>query len=402
MAGPPTSGGQIPVRKATRIRPYRRQALQIVHVIARLNVGGAALHVMELAAEQRRLGHDVLVVAGTLAEGEESMEYRAEELGLPLLRMPELQRELSLRRDSTAVRKLRRVLAERRPDVLHTHTAKAGATGRSPRSSVRARPRALVHTFHGHVLTGYFGERRSRVYAAAERMLARRTGAVIAVSDQVRDDLVRLGVAPRERFVVIPYGFDLDRGRPGPRPGADRRRRGVRGRLGRPAHRDQAAARRRPALARCATAATRAVHGRRRRGPRRRPRRSPASSRCDARLVGFREGLADWYAGFDALALTSENEGTPVAAIEALAARRPVVATRVGGVPAVVTHGEDGFLVAGRRRRGARRTARRAGRRSGAARRGWARTAPSGCARSTPWPAWSAQVEALYDRLLAR
>ncbi len=184
----------------------------IVHVIARLNVGGAALHVMELAAAQIRLGHDVLVVAGTLAAGEESMEYRAEELELPLLRMPELQRELSLRQDGAAVRKLRRLLAERRPDVLHTHTAKAGATGRTAALSLgrSRRPRALVHTFHGHVLRGYFGERKSRAFALTERLLASRTGALIAVSEEVRDDLVALGVARPERFVVIPYGFDLE------------------------------------------------------------------------------------------------------------------------------------------------------------------------------------------------
>ena len=132
----------------------------IVHVIARLNVGGAALHVMELAAEQIRLGHDVLVVAGTLAEGEESMEYRAEELSLPLLRMPELQRELSLRRDAPAFRKLRRVLvraAARR--AAHAH----GEGGRDgpDRGAVAARSgRGRSSTrFHGHVLTGYFGER---------------------------------------------------------------------------------------------------------------------------------------------------------------------------------------------------------------------------------------------------
>ena len=180
----------------TAERPRR-----VVHAIARLNVGGAALHVMELAAEQIRRGHDVLVVAGTLAEGEESMEWRAEELGLPLVRMPELQRELSLRHDSAAIRKVRRLLDERRPDVLHTHTAKAGSAGRVAALSLprSRRPRALVHTFHGHVLRGYFSPRRSKAFALVERSLGARTGALVAVSEQVRDDLVSLGVAPRSR-----------------------------------------------------------------------------------------------------------------------------------------------------------------------------------------------------------
>ena len=322
---------------------------RIVHVIARLNVGGAALHVMELAAEQRRLGHDVLVVAGTLAEGEESMEYRAEELGLPLLRMPELQREVSVRRDGAAIRKLRRVLRERRPDVLHTHTAKAGATGRIAALSLRHGPRALVHTFHGHVLTGYFDERRSRAFTVAERLLARRTGAVIAVSEEVRDDLVRLGVAPRERFVVIPYGFDLeslaagDRARGRELAGAtDEFVVGWVGRLA-PVKQPLDAIRGFAALRERGVDALLCIVGD---GDERAATEALARELgVDVRFAGFQKGLADWYAGFDAFCLTSINEGTPVAAIEALAAGRPVVATRVGGVPAVVSDGEDGFLV---------------------------------------------------------
>src|SRR4029077_10513848 len=98
--------------------------------IARLNVGGAALSVLELAAGQQRLGHDVLVVAGTIPPGEASMEQLAGELGVPYRNVPELQRELSPRRDVAATRTIQHLLREGRPQVLHTHTAKAGATGR--------------------------------------------------------------------------------------------------------------------------------------------------------------------------------------------------------------------------------------------------------------------------------
>ena len=185
-------------------------SLSIVHVIARLNVGGAALHVLQLAHEQSRRGHDVVVVAGTLAAGEESMEYVADELGVELLRLPVLQRELSLRADPAAILALRRIIRQRRPDVLHTHTAKAGATGRlAAVSAGGARPRAIVHTYHGHVLSGYFSRRWERVFRWIERGLALTSGTLIAVSDEVRDDLVGFGVAPARRFVVVPYGFDL-------------------------------------------------------------------------------------------------------------------------------------------------------------------------------------------------
>ena len=185
-------------------------SVSIIHVIARLNVGGAALHVLQLAHEQSRRGHDVVVVAGTLAAGEESMEYVAEELGVEVLKLPLLQRELSLRADPAAILALRRIIRQRRPDVLHTHTAKAGATGRlAAISAGRARPRAIVHTYHGHVLSGYFSRRWERIFRWIERALALMSGTLIAVSDEVRDDLVSLGVAPAERFVVVPYGFEL-------------------------------------------------------------------------------------------------------------------------------------------------------------------------------------------------
>ena len=329
--------------------------LRIVHAIARLNVGGAALHVMELAAEQVRRGNDVVVVAGTLAEGEESMEWRAEELGLPLVRMPELQRELSLRHDGTAIRKLRRLLGEERVDVLHTHTAKAGSTGRIAALSLprSRRPRALVHTFHGHVLRGYFSPRRNRTYALVERALASRTGALVAVSEQVRDDLVGLGVAPRERFEVIPYGFDLS-GRVG---GGERER--VRGELGvdgallvgwvgrltaikQPLDAIRTLARLRDGGVDAVLAV--AGDGEERSATEALARELGVDG--STRFLGYVKDLAGLYAAIDVFLLTSLNEGTPVAAIEALAAGRPAVATRVGGVPAVVEDGEAGLLAA--------------------------------------------------------
>ena len=144
--------------------------MKIVHVIARLNVGGAALSVLELAAGQRRRGHDVLVVAGTIPPGEASMEHVAVELDVPYLRLPALTRELSPRDDLAAVRSLRRLLRTRRPDVLHTHTVEGGHDRPRRRAAPRARaPRAVVHTFHGHVLSGYFDPRRERVFRLVER-----------------------------------------------------------------------------------------------------------------------------------------------------------------------------------------------------------------------------------------
>jgi glycosyltransferase involved in cell wall biosynthesis len=331
--------------------------MRIVHVIARLNVGGAALHVLQLAHEQARRGHDVVVVAGTLAAGEESMEYVADELGVELLRLPVLQRELSLRADTAAIVALRRLIRSRRPDVLHTHTAKAGATGRlAALTSGGARPRAIVHTYHGHVLSGYFSRRWERVFRLIERTLAYASGTLVAVSDEVRDDLVRFGVAPARRFAVVPYGFDL----PAWSDADDESRRELRGEIG--AGDDafvvgwagRLTAIKRPldlirtlrALLDAGVDALLVLVG-------------DGEDRADVealaaelevaescRLVGFQQSIRPWYASFDALLLTSANEGTPVVAIEALAAGRPVVATRAGGTGAVVRNSESGYLEA--------------------------------------------------------
>jgi glycosyltransferase involved in cell wall biosynthesis len=330
--------------------------LSIVHAIARLNVGGAALNVLGLAAEQRRRGHDVVVVAGTLPTGEASMEYVAAELGVPVLHVSALQREISVQPDLTAIHALRRIITTRRPDILHTHTAKAGATGRiAALLSGRARPRGTVHTFHGHVLRGYFGPVREHLFIRVEWLLARMTGAVVTVSEEVRDDLVELGVAPRGKISVIPYGFDLSRlGRP-EQEARDRARSelGLRpetfvvGWVGRltPIKRPEDLIRTLARLVESGVDAALVAIGD---GPDRAAVEALAvelgvAERCH--LVGYQRDMSAWYGLFDAFELTSENEGTPVAVIEALASGCPVVATDAGGTASVVRNGESGYIV---------------------------------------------------------
>jgi glycosyltransferase involved in cell wall biosynthesis len=330
--------------------------VKIVHVIARLNVGGAALHVLQLAREQQRRGHDVLVVAGRLAEGEESMEYVADELGVRVLKLPALQRPLSLRADSTAIRRLVGIVRTRRPDVLHTHTAKAGATGRiAALLSGSARPKAVVHTYHGHVLSGYFSRRWEHVFRRIEWMLARATGTLIAVSDEVRDDLVGFGVGRPDRFVVVPYGFDL----PAWNDEDELARARIRGELGLGdgtfaiGWAGRLTAIKRPldlvrTLRAVVDADIQAVlvvvgDGELRAETEALARELGVAERTY--FAGFQQRIREWYAAVDAALLTSANEGTPVVAIESLAAGRPVVATRAGGTATVVREGESGYLL---------------------------------------------------------
>jgi glycosyltransferase involved in cell wall biosynthesis len=328
---------------------------KIVRVIARLNMGGPALHVAYLTAGLRERGYDTTLVAGTLARGEDSMAFVAENLGVDVVSVPQLGREISIVRDLVATVRLSALLRRERPQILHTHTAKAGTVGRlAALLAGDARPPIVVHTFHGHVLRGYFGAVRSSFFRILERWLARHTTVLIAVSPQVRDDLVALGVAPREKFAVIRLGIELEQ-RVGGAEGREATRRylgvednrfvvGWVGRMTAVKRTDDVldAFKR---LSERGVAAKLCLVGD---GPDRgylERRAQELGIMRDTLFLGYQEDVAPFYAAFDALVLPSGNEGTPVSVIEALAAGTPVVATRVGGVPDVVRDGEDGFLV---------------------------------------------------------
>jgi glycosyltransferase involved in cell wall biosynthesis len=331
------------------------EPIKVLRVIARLNMGGPALHVAYLTAGLRERGYDTTLVAGSLARGEDSMDFVADQLGVRVEHVAELRRDISVIHDLRAVLSLARLIRRERPAILHTHTAKAGAVGRlAALLAGGARPPIVVHTFHGHVLRGYFGPVRTFGFRQLERWLARMTTALVAVSPEVRDDLVQLGVAPRDRFSVVRLGIQLEE-RVADGNGREETRRvlGIApdsftvGWIGRMT----AVKRTSDVLLAFKRLRERGVDARLCMvgdGPDREPLERRAHELGIMRntlFLGYQEDVAPFYAAFDAMILPSGNEGTPVSAIEALAAGRPVVATRVGGVPDVVRDGEDGFLV---------------------------------------------------------
>lgn len=336
------------------VDPEERGRLRVLQVIGRLNMGGPA-HIAALLGGRRFHPdrYETLLVHGSLAPGEESLAELAEEEGARTRFLPELQQPVQPLRDAEALAKLIRLMRRFRPDVVHTHTAKAGFLGRQAALAVRPRP-ALVHTYHGHVLEGYFGAAKSRLYLEMERALARVSDCLIGVSQATVDDLVRLGVAPASKFRVLPLGLDLDglAGLPGELRAGSRAELGVGegemllvfvGRI--------VPIKRLDLLLR-ALAGAREVDPRLRLaivgdgGERPQLERQAAELGIggDVLFLGYRRELRPLFAAADIAVLSSDNEGTPVSLIEAAAAGLPAVATDVGGVHEVV--GEDtGILV---------------------------------------------------------
>ena len=286
------------------------------------------------------------------------------------MQVPGLGREIRPWSDAQALWRLYRMMRALRPDIVHTHTAKAGMLGRS--AARLAGIRQVVHTYHGHVLRGYFGAARTAVFRAVEKRLARSTRVLIAVSAAVKDDLVALGIAPAERIRVIPLGLELEplagalprgslRGEAGVAGGAPLI--GIVGRL--TAIKDvptflSAAAeiRARIADARFAVVGDGELRGALEAEA---ARRGLAGVGALPRLA-LRHGPV--YGDLDVVVNTSLNEGTPVALIEAMAAGRPVVATARGRDPRPARRrrsrragGAGGCR--GDRERGVRRAARR-------------------------------------------
>ena len=331
------------------------EPIRLVRVIARLNVGGPALHVSYLSRDLQARGYETTLVAGDVTRGEESMAFVAEQAGVRVQQLPGLVRELSPVRDAIAAVKLAKVIRRVRPRIVHTHTAKAGAVGRAAALLAGLRPRpVVVHTFHGHVLSGYFGPLGTRMFRLIETTLAKSTDTLVAVSPEVRDDLVAIGVAPASKFAVVRLGIELEH-----RVDFDGDRAEERRRLGiEPGRFVVGWFGRMTAVKRTGDLLS-ALAALRERGVdallllvgggddqlRLEQQARDLGLARDCLFVGYQESIARWYAICDVVVLASANEGTPVTIIEALAAGRPVVATNVGGVPDVVEDGVSGYLV---------------------------------------------------------
>lgn len=274
--------------------------------------------------------------------------------GARMIFVPTLGPPIQPLADARALGSLMRIIGWFRPQILHSHTAKAGLLARTAALAAPGQRPILVHTYHGHVLEGYFGPSKTQVFRTLERALGRRSDRLIGVSEATVDDLVRLGVAPREKFEVVRLGLDLAK-----YDGVGREQGvGLRRDLGLsegdvlavfvgrvvPIKRLDvllkalAIARGREARLHLAVVGDGEIT------PDLERLATEVGVREVTHFLGYQRDLVPIFAASDLAVISSDNEGTPVSLIEAGAASRPAVATDVGGVSDVVTP-ESGRLV---------------------------------------------------------
>jgi len=337
--------------------------IRVVRIIDRLNVGGPAKHVTWLTAGLDPGRFETTLITGVVPESEGDMSYFARAAGVEPIVIEEMGRELSLG-DVVVIFKILRELFRLKPHIVHTHKAKAGAVGRVAATiykwltpaALRLRPRELgvVHTYHGHVFHSYYGAAKTRLFIAIERALARFCAdRIVAISERQRDEICRsFKVGRFEQFTVIPLGIDFDeidsrRGRLRREigVGADDVLVGVVGRLCEVKNHAmliESAAKMKAA----GTAFVIVGDGHLR--PELEAQARAAGLDGSVIFTGFRSDAASLYADFDIAALTSLNEGTPLALIEAMGCGCAAASTEVGGVADLMgrrRETQDGFTV---------------------------------------------------------
>jgi glycosyltransferase involved in cell wall biosynthesis len=334
-------------------------APRVLRIITRLNVGGPSIQAMSLSDRLTPRGFDTRLVHGRLDTGEGDMRYLLPDR-VAVTYLAALQRPLAPVQDAVALAQLLDLMRDFRPHIVHTHMAKAGSLGRAAaaiynRTAGRGRRARVVHTYHGHVLEGYFGAAKTRLFLSVERAVARVTDRIVAISPRIKTELLdECGIGRPDQYRVIPLGFEL-----GALAAVDHAARiKARAALGLPptAHvvctvgRLTAIKQHTLFLETAALVAARdpaaqfLIAGD---GELRGELEAAAAARGIAgrvRFLGWRRDLETVYGASDVFLLTSRNEGTPVALIESLAAAVPGVSTDVGGIRDVIESRDVGLV----------------------------------------------------------
>ncbi len=335
---------------------------RILRIINRLNLGGPTYNAAYLS-KYLEPEFETLLVSGMKDDAEESSEFIVKDLDLHPVYIPEMYRELHPFRDYKSYYKLRKLIEEFKPDIVHTHAAKAGAVGRL--AAFHSGVKVIVHTFHGHVFHSYFSPVKTRMFLEIEKYLAKRTTKIVALSEIQKIELTETyKIAPREKFEIIPLGFDLKKFEENQEEKREKFRTkfnldddeiaiGIVGRLV-PIKNHSLFLRSLKIVSERTTKKIRAfIIGD---GEERIKIEQLAQSLGlqfnnqnpkEKNILTFTSWIREIdisNAGMDIIALTSNNEGTPVSLIEAQASRKPIISTNVGGIKNIVIENETALL----------------------------------------------------------
>ena len=329
---------------------------KVLRIINRFNIGGPTYNATFLT---RFISDEfeTLLIGGVPDEGETDSLHILEEYGVQPIIIDELQRNPNFQSDRKAYKKIKEIIREFKPDIVHTHAAKAGALGR--RAAHKCKVPVIVHTFHGHVFHSYFGKAKTTLFKKIEQNLAKKSTGIIAISEQQKHELSEIhNICPADKIKIIPLGFDLDKFR----VNNEENRIVIREKYAIQPHE--------VAIAIVGRLAPIKDHAffldviERVIGEDKLPIRvfivgdgSEAGTireRVNAintnfpgliTMTSWITNIGEFNSGMDIIALTSKNEGTPVSLIEAQAGGLPVISTDVGGVKDIVANEKTGFIV---------------------------------------------------------
>lgn len=332
-----------------------KKKIKILRIINRFNIGGPTYNATFLTKFMSD-EFETLLIGGLPEENEANSLHILKAYGVDPLLIPELKREPNLKSDRLALKKIKTIIQEFKPDIVHTHASKAGAIGRKAAFSCNVP--VVLHTFHGHVFHSYFGKIKTSIFKNIERYLAKRSTGIIAISSLQKNELCEEHkITTSKKIEVIPLGFDLQKFQDNyPENRIDVRKEHdisedtiaicITGRLA-------------PVkdhfffldvIEELVTLTDRKIKifivgdG---------ELRTEINTRVGLlQKKGVNIVMTSWVfdisrfnAGMDIMCLTSKNEGTPVSLIEAQASNLPVISTDVGGVSDIVSQNETGFII---------------------------------------------------------
>jgi len=329
--------------------------IKIVRIINRFNIGGPTFNATFLT---RYISDEfeTILIGGVPDEGEKDSLHVLREYGVEPIILPELQRNPDLRSDRRAYKKIKTILEEIKPDIVHTHASKAGLLGR--RAAFSSNVPIVVHTYHGHVFHSYFGKLKTRAIKTIEKQLAKKSTGIIAISNLQKKELVRdHKICENEKVKVIPLGFDLSKFTRN-----DSIRKATRKEYNLTEDTVAIAIVGRLAPIKDHTFFLKVIEdllqkttkkiqvfivgdGAERENIEEKVAKINAQYPNTIRLTSWILDISTFNQGMDVLCLTSKNEGTPVSLIEAQAGSIPVISTDVGGVSDIIQNDFSGFVI---------------------------------------------------------